>query len=599
MTKSTLPPIHRVTNLGLLALGLSPFVYWVLLKSGMDAWWDEILSLKEYALVSMDKTMTTYPDPNNHIFSNLVNNAATKLIGATDIYNLLDHLSILRLIQALFALVTLFYSFLTVRLLSGKKYAFLAVVLLATCIPFLNFSLQLRGYNLSMLFMIMTIYHAWAYVDHRKSLDLVVFALSVFLLLYTVPSNAYALLAFGLVVGWEWLRKQSKTSNANRSTSRKKKRRSKKEKPKWTHQQYLFLGLACAIALSLVYMAYIPVMESLLHNRFVDNTPPSRAFVLTDRLPNVLFYFLSQRWLLVAMLLAGIVLIWKHGRDVPYAFRLFGLWLVLLLPFVFAFIHHKHPFERTFIVLAPVFAVILSLTIIGFIEQFRMAEVFAVILSLTIIGFIEQFRMTERGKTILVALTCIYAIGTAFWQLQANEAILMTNLETEKREQTIYRNYYLSASFTPSASAKALHAQNASNATAILMDNLDRVSYSHYLEKNNVRCYAIAKSDHKKLQIKDRTFNHVLLVQKTVGRDKKPLFMNIPCNIPEKGEFNAYAVMMSGILQAKEDRDYYAISAYPEKINRADKQLSGLEFSLVDSSTSTLIYDVEFNTARR
>ena len=110
----------QLFNYVLVAVGLLPLLYWMFGHVHQDAWWDELISLKDYALVTFETTRTSYPEPGNHIFFNLFDNLVSRLIGVRDFYEMLDHLWKLRFAQGLLAVGTCFYAFLTVRRFLAK-----------------------------------------------------------------------------------------------------------------------------------------------------------------------------------------------------------------------------------------------------------------------------------------------------------------------------------------------------------------------------------------------------------------------------------------------------------------------------------------------
>ena len=129
----------------------------------IDFWNDEIYTIKNFVLTSLNNTITDYHVPNNHIFFNLINNIYLRIIGVDSLYTLLDCPWKLRILP-------FFYSFFTAYFIYkiGIKYAnrtvgLLALILLMTSLPFYNFSLQIRGYSLSILLIVTLVYYLLLY----------------------------------------------------------------------------------------------------------------------------------------------------------------------------------------------------------------------------------------------------------------------------------------------------------------------------------------------------------------------------------------------------------------------------------------------------
>jgi len=126
-----------------------------------DFYYDELFSIKHFMLAPLGSIAGHYVNLNNHTLYSLVNAAYLRLIGVHDMEAILARPWVLRLPQVIFAAstLTLVYRF-GVRFLN-KRVAVLAVLLLATSIPFYYYSVAIRGYGLSMVLMMALIYETW------------------------------------------------------------------------------------------------------------------------------------------------------------------------------------------------------------------------------------------------------------------------------------------------------------------------------------------------------------------------------------------------------------------------------------------------------
>ncbi|MCB9191808.1 MAG: glycosyltransferase family 39 protein [Flavobacteriales bacterium] len=525
-------------------VGITPLLLWMWHHVHQDAWWDELISLKDYALVSFETTRTSYPEPGNHIFFNLFDNLVSRLIGERDFYELLDNLWKLRLAQGLLAIGTCVYVFLTVKQFFSERYASLAVIFLASTIPFLNFSLQLRGYNMSMLFVSMIIYHGWSYLDNRKLPHLILTGLTSFFLLYTIPSNVYFLFGLSAVIGIDWLL-QFREKGGNEKTKKGK----KEKRPSLFSFPHLWVLAAIGIGAGITFVAYQPVMEQLLDNRFVSKAPPERAFVLTTVFPSVMKAFFSFRWLLLIPILGGIFF-WFTKKDLDFDHKkLVQVLVVFLLPFLFLFLHEKVPFERTFVHLAPVFAILIA--------------------AITAL-FIDGLKFNETVKQTIVAVLAIFCLGNSVWQNLEINAHLDKNLERNKREQNIYNAFFLADNFQPHKAVKEFLALNDTNAAVMLVDELDRVSYLYYLEKYDIVSYAMIKIQPKQVEAQGRKFTHVGMFQKSQGKGNKPAFQQIPANLDEKNkQYNDYLLLTQVVSQIERGKNLYLFTGFPNNAEKA------------------------------
>lgn len=533
-------------NYLLLGIGILPLLHWMFSHIHQDAWWDELISLKDYALVTFETTRTSYPEPGNHIFFNLFDNLVSRLIGVRDFYEMLDNLWKLRLAQGLLAIGTCAYAFLTVRRFFNERYASLAAIILASTIPFLNFSLQLRGYNMSMFFVSMVIYHGWSYLDSRKLPHLILTGLTSFFLLYTIPSNVYFLFGLSAVMGVDWL---LQFRAQNKPVEGKKGKKKKEKGPSLFSFPHLWVLAAIGIGAGITFVAYQPVMEQLLDNRFVSKAPPERAFVLTTVFPSVMKAFFSFRWLFLIPILGGLFF-WLAKKELEFdRRRLLYTLTIFLLPFIFLYAHNKVPFERTFVHLTPVFAILL-------------AGVSAL--------FLKGLKLNEIGKHGIIAILAIYGLGNYVWQENEINIHLDKNLERNKREQNIYNAFFLADNFQPHEAVKEFLALNDTNSAVMLVDELDRVSYLYYLEKYDITSYAMIKIQPKQVEVQGRKFTHVGMFQKSQGKGNKPAFQQIPANLDDKNkQYNNYLLLTQVISQIERSKNIYLFTGFPNKAEKA------------------------------
>lgn len=526
---------------------MSPLVYWVLHHIGQDAWWDELISLKDYALVEYKTTVTTYPDPNNHILLNLINNAFCRIMGMQDLYQALDRLYLLRVVQLIFTLITILYSYKLMRKFFGKEYSFVVIAMLLSTIPFLNFTLQLRGYNLSMMLVVMTIYYAWDYQLKPRRMILFVFGLCAFLLLYAVPSNVYFLMALGfiLLLGMRY---------------------SNNKKPK------MWLAIMLVAAAILALLAYYPVLDNMLSNRFVAKEPTERNFVLSSLLPTFFYYLFSERWLLLLPITGSIYFLFTNGKG-RFSPKVMQLIALLLIPFVLIFVHNKLPFQRTLIHLAPLFAIVLSVGAIYFVQNLKLAD---------------------HLRTNVIYAISVYCIATGVYNVNQIDQHLVSNLKQEKREQNIYRNYYLASNFTPGELAQRVGEMLDEGERVVLVDEMDRVSLLFYLQKYGVQSYGVVKLEMGTVNAKDKKNNHVAMVQKSAGRGKEVGYMNIPFAIPADAKFKDYKLLLSLHRELEKTDRVFVLSGFPNNANAVLKELERTYNSRMRDTVSFVqVWEVE------
>ncbi len=428
-----------------------------------DLWWDECISLAGFALQDLVTTLTSYPEPNNHILYNLSNNLVTRLIGVRDIAAWLDRVWLLRSLHLLLALGTVGMTFAFARRFLGSLAASIAAILLVTSLPFLNFALQLRGYAPSMFLLVTVLFLLWECAAKGGAGRATLLAGSVFALLYTIPSNAYFVIALGLLPVTGWIAGRLGRPDLAPIPS------SGASPAPWL-LMITAMGVGCALAA----LAYLPVMEQVRHNVFMDRVPPGRGYVLGTTLPHVFLAFLSARFLLLPVLLGGLLRLqnrWGRSDAEPGRSHVPALLILLLIPFGIAFLRNDLPFPRTFVPLAPVAALLL-------------AGPLAAVLRTLVAG------PTRRGIALGVLL--LYCTATAVWQLEVVQQDLARDLTHGTRSQNLLRNYYQAKHYTPGRSTTLLAQAVASQpGPIILVDPFDRISVPYYLARHGLRSYLV------------------------------------------------------------------------------------------------------------
>ena len=517
-----------------------------------DLWWDEIISLKDYALVSLKTTTTLYPDPNNHIFFNLINNVFTNVIGKRDFFDALDGASWLRLIQFCFSFITLSYLYRISKRFFSKETALISVLILTTSIPFLNYFMQLRGYNLSMMFVIISLYHIWAFETIQNKKDAVAVILSIFLLFYTMPSNAYYIISIITIYIIKWLRSivlQRKSFNAMG-----KKARRKVHSQSFFKNRRLLILIWIGLGVSTGLLAYLPVLDAVLHNRFVENTPPVREFVLTNRLPNILHHFLSFRYLLLIPFVLGMISLVKDktrssGEPAGISSYIGQLWILLLLPFIIAFMREDMPFQRSFIHVLPIFSMLFAAGITA--------------------GF-DNLRIKKKIKPIVSILCLVYTLGTFFYARTHVKNRLTADLQKAKKSQNIYFNYYQSDKYNPDNDLKILFEHHQREPGTILFsDEIDRVAAHYYLNKYNLDHFATVNIKAQQ-NVDQRMYQG--LFQKSRGPKENPAYfrLSFPGGINEQNKkfTPLFMYLLHNKPSSNSNDPFYVVTAFANKFKR-------------------------------
>ena len=423
-------------------LGFVPLAIWCFHYIDYDLWYDEVYSLEEFALKDFSTTLFYYPAPNNHIFYNLTTQIISRVFGYRDIFLVEAHTYVFRGFQLLISLLT---AFLPVRILKrffGYKSSFLLYAILFTTIPYLNFSLQLRGYNMSALFVVMLVYFSWSYIAAKRFFSIFMVLISSLLLLYTIPSNLYVLVAFGLLLFCNWLYYYRKKDEVAR----------------------LYFNVMAAVAIGgvLALILYLPILEDVMFNKY-SNRGSFGLLYSFHVLRIAAFDFFSNRFFLLFLLLPGLFIFYKKSSIKERYFFLF-LAALFVVPFVLSFLHQKAPFPRVFVPLAPIFCMVLSIPIMKFIDT----------------------GLKLYQARILQILVSVYCIVVFLNEMDKNDTIISKNMVDHNLEsQDLYRNFYLGSFFKQDSTMQFL-AKAYNDFPVVKYNQRDQPSTDFYLRKYEI-----------------------------------------------------------------------------------------------------------------
>ncbi|MGD8561506.1 MAG: glycosyltransferase family 39 protein [Desulfarculaceae bacterium] len=221
--------------------------------------YDEALSYLNFASKPVIVGLSWYPEPNNHVFHNLLVHISTALLG--------EGLWAIRLPAFVAGVLTIPAAYLLCRYLYGKNAALLCAGLTASSSFLIEFSTNARGYTIcTLLFLLMAGLMAWVR-EHREPAAWSLWAIMAALGLWTHPTMAFALASLGI---W-WILSASPWRQDG-----------------WQNLQLkAFLG-ACLGTLILSAFLYLPVIiisgwRALLANEVIARSRYLQGFV--QRLP--------------------------------------------------------------------------------------------------------------------------------------------------------------------------------------------------------------------------------------------------------------------------------------------------------------------------
>jgi hypothetical protein len=429
-----------------------PFLIWIYKFITIDISYDEAHSLYTFAIVTFYDTFFHYPAPNNHIFYNFTTQIITRILNIREVTVITEHVYILRSFQAIITILIAFYIYKVMNIIFKNKYNIIIILILFTTIPFMNYSLQLRGYNISSLFVILIIYYIIKYIELRNKKHLIFILISSTLLMYTIPSNIYILASIlGMLILIILYQKIYETNFNN---------------------EILKVIIAIFIGLILSIILYSPILSKVINNRFAAKEATD-FFYSIKLIPKLSLDFLSKRYLLIGLFLFGIwLIIFRLDRKMKIYFL--STVFLFICPFILSFIHQKEPFERVFVPVSPIFTILLSMPII------------------IIINYLKN-KILQISICFLIALYCIITFD--------NE-IKNNNIEIENKiskydifPDKIYQLFWVSESFKLNETIKYL-IKNENIRNVLVYDHVDLVSLKIYLEINNVN-HKYIHADHE------------------------------------------------------------------------------------------------------
>ncbi len=469
--------LHKKQNyysLAFVLAGLLPLIYAATQYLNADLWWDEILSLVQSSLAGFGSTVTNYQDANNHVFFNILTGLALKVRGVRDIDGALDHARYMRSMQLAFSVLTVVYVYYFAKRFIGEGAASLSVVLLSTTIPFLNFAMQLRGYSLSMLLAAALLFHLWSYLVQSSKFHAIMISITAFLLLYTIPSNIYFVTSLIAAIGIEYaVRRIFKNPAAG-----------------FSGKKVLFGLIFIAIGCMIAALAYFPLLKQILDCRFVSKAAVTRFYVPCTIFPSVSFMFLSSRYLLPAMMAIGVGVgivrlftTWTSSGPMTSFIRLS---LLYMGPFIVSFARNDMPFDRSFVMLAPVFSLLLA--------------------SGTSL-FIATLSSNPKISRIAAMAAALYCLATCGWSLHTIQQVLKNDIAIGTRHQDLLRNSYQSCLWKPIVDLEMLATACRKNPCPIMVfGDVDKVAVNYYLER-------LKLTDYYYIMLKHDNFGNPLYIE--------------------------------------------------------------------------------------
>lgn len=480
---------------------LAFFTYWILSHYLYhDLVWDELVSLKNFTLVDFKTSVTHYPDVNNHVLFNFLNNGFCRVIGVSTIYEAMDKIPFVRLFPLIISLLTLFYTFKVTSKIFGQAAGFYAIIILATCIPFLNFTMQLRGYTLSMALMAMSIYYILSFEEKPSFLKAGAGVFSLFGLLYAIPSNIYFVLSLGIIYSLKWYFHSKKITVSETGSAIKK----------WFVNKSFSILLIIGFGAILAFLAYLPILDDLLNERHLQQLKGQSFYEhnLKEIIPFVVYYILSYRFLLLIPFIVIVFKLISHAKKREWT-REDGVLLMLisliLLSFLISLIRGDKPHQRTFTPLTVVFSVLFG----GSVYQ-----------------YFQDFKWLTARNYLSFLIVFVYCVSSFFFCDNLIQKSLRKSIVSGQKVYNMFYNFYQSEDYGMKNLDLLVEQAKSTNYPIIMTREIDRVAEGEYLLKHNLEYYSTVYAKPAKAENK-AGYEYQVLLEVSQGQGKAALYNKI------------------------------------------------------------------------
>ena len=420
------------------------------LNINLDFWNDEIYTLKHFTFTDTTNIFLDYHVPNNHILFNLINHLYLSLIGIESLFQLMDRPYFLRVVPFVYSAFTLLFTYKIALKAHSRTIALISSIILITTIPFLNFSLQIRGYGLSMLLLTMIIYYGFSYLKKPQIKHLILVGVTTAFLVYTIPSNLYFVFCILLVYGIFFLKNLIKTQANNVSFTFSK-----------IISDFNFKVIIASIfGLILSLAFYAPIFKDVFMNEYVVGGNSFEFGKLRFYIPHLFEGFVSGKWFILVLATIGFLL--KIISRSKWTFPFFIYLSLLIIPLVLVYLRGDSPPLRVFVVILPFVAILFASSILQIWTKIK--------------------QLIPLHDYYLVFGIFLYSVLVLQLENQKINDTVLSDLHTGSRSQDLYRQYY-SHHYQPLLDVDTLSKEYQKNQHPILIFGCEPHGVPNYLEK--------------------------------------------------------------------------------------------------------------------
>lgn len=407
-----------------------------------DYWQDEVYTLYHFVFVSPIVTVTDYHSTNNHVLFSLLCNGIRSVLSFTQLSQALLHPYVLRSIPIVFSIASVLIFFKKAVMAYGKEASVMCSSIWLTTFPVLCFGSQMRGYSLS-VFIITLQYFSFTRIIKSVRISWLQW-LSLFMLtslsLLCLPTNIYIEASYGLLCAILFILPSFSVILFNVSVSK-------------SHLIKIASAIAAGCAWTTLYYRWMLMQQP--PNIFITNYHPFPLVDIQQAL-SIPYRFTGYRLYLPLFVLLFIALslkrFWKNETVYLPALLPFFLFFT---PFLFFFIHGPVVVQRTFLSLAPFFALMTGLSF----QQ------------LTTLRFYKPV----RNAVLMLNLLCIVVTFSAFVRDSKQNNV------TENHQQDLVQHYYLVHFNSLEATELAKEITSGNHIPLYLDDGFGQTGVDYYL----------------------------------------------------------------------------------------------------------------------
>jgi len=414
--------LEDLTDGGIYLILSLPFLYLLFTQRlFLDFWLDELMSTVRHIKPSVSEAVLSYPAPNNHIFSNFVSAIYVQIIGRQELHEILEKPFLLRLPYLMAGFSTILVTGFGAKKHINRTSGYIAVILLCTTIPYLNFVVQVRGYSFSILFFSLIILLSLNYRKYPTRWNGAGIVIFTCLLIYTIPSNIYAISA---IYAYYFVVTIFQLFSMRRCQD-------KKEFKELIYGDLTVLWLLTG-GIILSVLLYLPLIPKMMGDSYMESSGLFSGNVFQGTFQQIFLHLISNRWVIMIPAVIGIILYAvkfskKENRIINH---LLGIALFsMVIPFVASFSRGDYPFERIFLVLLPAFVLLMTLGI---------SEIYTFLR--------DKLSQLSISPGVLVVLVFFVSNLVFFQTFSINKGQIKQNLEYQKFDYVQYSDNRMWAS---------------------------------------------------------------------------------------------------------------------------------------------------------